>query len=150
MLGEIPIHHRSEKNFVYFCGTNPPEVKVNTLLWFIQIVLGIKFLSVAFSHGLRQGQEKMQAGIQRIGSIGRPLLYAIAVCTFLGGIGLIVPVALRVPAGWTPITAALLAGLMLLSIAGHTACQDKPKIWVSLILFALAAFLAYGRWILVP
>lgn len=123
---------------------------MNALLWFIQIVLGIKFLSVAFSHGLRQGQEKMQAGIRRIGPMGRPLLYGIAVCTFLGGIGLIVPVAVRVPTGWTPVTAALLAGLMLLSIAGHAACQDKPKIWVSLILFALTALLAYGRWSLVP
>jgi hypothetical protein len=123
---------------------------MNILLWFLQVVLGIKFLSVAYSHGLRQGQEKMKEGIRRMGPFTRPLLYGIAVCTFLGGIGLLIPAAARVPTWLTPITAGLLAFMMLLSIMFHFACQEKPKIWASLILFGLAAFLAYGRWALAP
>jgi hypothetical protein len=123
---------------------------MNVFLWLLQAALGIKFLSVAYSHGLRQGREKMKQGILRIGASARPLLYGIAACTFLGGIGLIFPAAVRVPVWLTPVAAGLLAFLMLLSIAGHIACREQPKIWVSLVLFILAAFLAYGRWALIP
>jgi len=46
--------------------------------------------------------------------------------------------------------AALLAVMMLASIGFHLASREKPKIVADLILFAMAAFLAYGRWVIAP
>jgi hypothetical protein len=39
---------------------------------------------------------------------------------------------------------------LLLSIVFHVLAREKPKIWISLILCALALALAYGRWMVAP
>lgn len=45
---------------------------------------------------------------------------------------------------------AVLAGLTLLSIAFHVNCREQANVIVSIVLFAIAAFVAYGRWVLLP
>lgn len=62
---------------------------------------------------------------------------------------------LALVSNWTeeelaPWTAAVLAVMLLASIAFHIKCRESSKAWVSLILFAMAAFVAYGRWVLAP
>jgi hypothetical protein len=74
----------------------------------------------------------------------------IALCAFLGGAGLILPAATGVLAWLTPWAAALLALMMLLAVGFHLACRESPNTLVSLVLFALAAFVAYGRWAIAP
>ena len=123
---------------------------MNLLLWALQIVLALKFVSVTWTHGLRPDETKMQRGTQRLGALARPLLVLIAVCTLLGGVSLILPAATATMAWLTPWAATLLALMMLFSVGFHIACREKPNIVVSLILCALAAFLAYGRWVIAP
>ena len=60
------------------------------------------------------------------------------------------PAFIDLPAGFTLATAVAVAVLMLLSLVPHIIARDNPNIFVSLILFALASFLVYGRWALVP
>jgi hypothetical protein len=123
---------------------------MNIILWALQIVLALKFVSVAYTHGLRADQTKMQRGIQRLGAVARPLLTFIALCAFLGAVGLILPAATGILTWLTPLAAALLALMMLLAAGFHVACRETPNIVVGLILFALAAFVAYGRWVMDP
>ncbi len=123
---------------------------MNVLLWALQIVLALKFLSVTFTHGLRPDETKMQRGVQRFGTLARPLLVLIALGTLLGGVGLILPAATGILVWLTPWAAALLALMMLFAVGFHIACREKPNTVISLILFALAAFLAYGRWTIAP
>jgi hypothetical protein len=78
------------------------------------------------------------------------LLKLVAVCTLLSAIGLALPLAIGALAWLTPWAAAFSAALMLLAIGLHINCRDDPKPWVSLVLCALATFVAYGRWVLVP
>ena len=113
-------------------------------LWIIQIILAIKLASVAFTHGLRHSMPTMQAAIQKMGKLSIPLLYGVAVCNLLGAVGLILPGRIA------SVTAAIVAILMLLSIFFHVRSREKPNVFVSVILFILAAFVAYGRWALVP
>jgi hypothetical protein len=40
--------------------------------------------------------------------------------------------------------------MMLLGVGFHVACRETPNIVVGLVLFALAAFVAYGRWVIAP
>jgi hypothetical protein len=39
---------------------------------------------------------------------------------------------------------------MLMAVGFHVACRESPNTVVSLILCALAAFVAYGRWVVAP
>ena len=110
----------------------------------------LKFVSVAYTHGFRADQTKMQPAMQRMGTAARPLLTFIALCAFLGGVGIILPAATGILTWITPVAAALLALMMLLAVGFHLACRETPNIIPGLILFALAAFVAYGRWVLAP
>lgn len=123
---------------------------MNIILWVLQIVLAVKLFSVTYSHGFRPDPAKMQRGGQRLGSMTRPLLTLIALCTFLGGVGLILPAVTGILTWLTPWLAAVVALLMLLAIGFHVSCREKPNIVVGLVLCALAAFIAYGRWVLAP
>ena len=125
-------------------------MNVDKALWIIQIILGIKMLNVSYSHGLRQSQPSMQEVIQKMGKFSKPLLYMISVCTFIGTIGLILPGVFGSPTWITPMSAVLLSTMLLLSAFFHVRFREKPKIFVSVILFAFAVFVAYGRWMLVP
>ena len=123
---------------------------MNAVLWILQLVLCLKFVSVAYTHGLRADQAKMQRGMQRMGAVARPLLTLIALCAFLGGVGLILPAATGILTWLTPLAAALLALMMLLAVGFHVACRETPNVVVGLILFALAAFVFYGRGVMAP
>jgi hypothetical protein len=114
---------------------------MNTLFWALQIILAIKLLTVTFNHGLHPDPVKMQRGRDRFGCAARPLLISIAGLTLLTGLGLILSIA----SGFLPLTASFTALLMLIATGFHLRCRETPKVWVSLILFALAMFLAYGR-----
>jgi hypothetical protein len=92
----------------------------------------------------------MQRGMQRMGAVARPLLTLIALCAFLGSVGLILPAATGTLTWLTPLAAALLALMMLLAVGFHVACRETPNVVVGLILFALAAFVFYGRWVMAP
>jgi len=117
---------------------------MNTILWIIQVILAIKLASVAFTHGLRHSMPTMQAAIQKLGKFSVPLLYGVTACNLLGAVGLILPGRI------TSVTAAIVAILLLVSIFFHVRSREKPNVFVSVILFILAAFVAYGRWALVP
>jgi hypothetical protein len=123
---------------------------MNIILWVLQAVLAVKFLSAAYTHGLRPDPAKMERGNQRFGTAARPLLIGIAAAVSLCAVGLVLPAVVRSAAWLVPWSAALLAAMMLGAAAFHLACRDNPKTWVSLVLLALAAFVAYGRWMIVP
>jgi putative oxidoreductase len=123
---------------------------MNIVLWALQVVLAVKFLSVGFTHGWRPDAAKMERGNRRLGAAARPLLIGIAVAVSLCAVALVLPLVVRT-AGWlVPWSAALLAAMMLVAAGFHLACRETPKTWVSLVLFALAAFVAYGRWVIAP
>jgi hypothetical protein len=92
----------------------------------------------------------MQEAIQKMGKVSQPILNVIAACTFIGTMGLILPGVLGLSTRITPVMAALLSIMLLFSIFFHTGYREKPKIFVRFVLFALAAYVAYGRWALIP
>lgn len=122
---------------------------INIALWVIQLILAIKMLNVSYSHGLRQSQPTIREAIQKMGEFSKPIHSATSVCTFIGAMGLILPGVLASPIWITPVIAVLLSAMLLVSIFFHIKSRKNPKIFVSAILFTFAAFVAYGRWVLV-
>lgn len=123
---------------------------MDTVLWVFQVILTIKLLSTAIIHALQQNKDTMRQAIARLGTASKPLLWISAVLMLVGCLGLILPGVLHFLPWLTPLCAALLAVMLLISIPLHVKSREKPMIFVSIILFAMAAFLAYGRWVLAP
>lgn len=119
---------------------------MNILLWALQIILAVKLLTASFNHGLRPDPAKMKGGMQSLGSWTGPALKVVALVTLLTAIALVLPAA----GEFLPLTASFTALLMLVASGLHLRCRVTPKVWVSLILFGMAAFLAYGRGVVLP
>jgi len=123
---------------------------MNLVLWIIQAILAVKLASVAFSHAFQQAKETMRQSTQKMGPSSRFWHFGVAVLTLVGGVGLVVPAALEWRSGLTVWMALFTALLMLVSIPFHVRFREKPLIIADVILFAMAAFVAYGRWALLP
>jgi hypothetical protein len=59
---------------------------MGTILWILQAILCIKFISVAFTHGFGRGNTEMQQAKQKLGRAAQPLLPLAALGMFLGGL----------------------------------------------------------------
>jgi hypothetical protein len=123
---------------------------VHIFLWALQIALAAKFMSAGITHALHPDATKTAKGRLRFGRATRPLLTLTGLCAWVVAAGLILPGATGLWSQLTPWAAAFLALMNLLAIGFHLTCRESPKIWVSLILFALAALVAYGRWVVAP
>jgi hypothetical protein len=119
---------------------------MNLVLWIAQIVLCIKLLDVVRTHGLGQSRQSMQTAIRRLGKYTRPGLFFISAGACAAALGLTLPGVLHAGAQFIPLAAIFSAALLLVSLICHIQSREKPKIFVSLVLFAIAVFIAYGRW----
>jgi uncharacterized membrane protein YphA (DoxX/SURF4 family) len=117
-----------------------PRRLTNTLLWAAQILLAAFFVFVAAGSKLTASHGAVQE-FNAIGA-GRWFLYLVGVIELVGAIALLVP-GLAGPA------AAWLAGDMVgASITNATVLRNTTygdNVWMTLILFAVFAFLAYAR-----
>jgi len=123
---------------------------MNLALWVVQAILSIKLITAAFSHGFPQSKPEMQQAIEKIGTGARFWHVLVATLCILTAAGLILPGLLGF---WPQITAwaaGVVALMMLGSIYFHVRFRDKPMIFVSVILFIFAVFIAYGRLVLYP
>jgi len=78
------------------------------------------------------------------------LLRFIGVCEVLGALGLILPGVLRIRPGLTPLAATGLVIIMIgATVITLVAGAIVPAL-ISLVVGALAAFVAYGRWRVAP
>ena len=123
---------------------------MDILLWIIQIILAIKLLTVTVTHGFQQSKPTMQESIQRVGKAATRLHILAAAGTFSATLGLLLPGVMTLPTWVTPAAAVFSGLLLLISIFFHIKGREKPMVFVSLILSALAVIVAYGRWMLFP
>src|SRR5262245_40755947 len=86
-----------------------------------------------------------------VGPVPLPVVFLrfVGVCETLGAVGLILPMALNIRPGLTPLAAA---GLVIIMIGATTITLMGGMVALALVPFAtglLAAFVAHGRWRLV-
>lgn len=121
---------------------------MNTVLWVLQVIVGVMFVVAGVNHGFRQEQaKKMMTWMQDVSS---GMLTFIGVAEILGGLGLILPALTNILPVLTPVAAVGLAIIMLLAMVFHFRRGERQAIVVNLVLGLLAAFIAYGRFVLVP
>jgi uncharacterized membrane protein YphA (DoxX/SURF4 family) len=138
------------KQQAYCLSSAQKENNMNLVLWALQILAGLAFVAAGYNHGFRIEQAKTQQGMQWMAALPKGLLVFIGSAEILGGLGLILPALTGILPVLTPVAAALLALMMLLAAGFHAPRREYANILVNLILLLLAAFLAYGRFAVVP
>jgi len=126
----------------------PGRRGLHIALWVLQILLALQF---ALAGGMKVFAPDAYIGMSAwAADVPRPLLYFIGIAEILGAVGLVVPRATGIKPWLTPLAAAGLALVMLLAAGFHAVRGEWGSIAVNLVLGALAAFVAYGRWRIVP
>ena len=123
----------------------------NLLLWVGQIVLALLFLGFGYTHTVDFEQASARPGLTWLAAAGRDRMRIIGILEILGAIGLILPAATGILPWLTPVAATALAVLMGLAIVFHARRPGEGRnIVFNLMLGAIAALVAYGRFVIAP
>jgi uncharacterized membrane protein len=116
---------------------------MNLALWIVQGILAAAF--VAFGGMKLFAYEKYKATTEKNGPSGltRGLVSFIGVAELAGAIGIILPIAAGVAPWLSAWAAAGLSAIMLLAIGYHV--RRRESLVAPAVLFALAAFVVFGR-----
>ena len=114
-------------------------------LWIVQVLLALLFV---FAGGI-----KLVLPLDQLAGpfpLPGPFLRFIGAAELLGGLGLILPAALRIRPGLTPLAAAGLVIIMIGATVITLLAREFGGAAISFVVGVLAAFVAYGRWRLAP
>jgi uncharacterized membrane protein len=123
---------------------------MNTVIWIVQVIMFIKFLSIAYSHGLQRNNTKMEQSKNKFGKHSNRIHKIIAGIIFLGSIGIIIPAIIGKNNSITIISGIVLAVMTMISIIFHIRSREKPIILADIILILLLMFVTYGRLVISP
>ncbi|NNE55690.1 MAG: DoxX family protein [Flavobacteriales bacterium] len=112
-------------------------------LWVAQGVLAAAFIMAGFMKITLPMDEMAANGMSFVTAFSEGMVRFIGISEILGGIGLILPAALRIKPIFTPVAASGLALVMVLAAIYHISVGEAPV--PNIILFALAVFVAWGR-----
>ncbi|MEV4382757.1 DoxX family protein [Streptosporangium sp. NPDC049644] len=118
---------------------------MNVALWVAQILLAVMFLIA----GLTKATQPRENLIARLGgwvedfSAGQ--IKGIGILEVLAGIGLVLPAFTGILPVLTPLAAAGLVITMIGAIVVHVRRKEYSALVMNLLLLALAAFVAWGR-----
>ena len=117
---------------------------MNVFLWIIQVGLAAAFILAGVMKST-QPKEKLQPNLPWVEDFSLGTIRLIGVAELLGGIGLILPAVTGIAPILTPIAAACLAFVMVLAAVTHIRRKEPSGVVVNAVLFALAVFVAWGR-----
>jgi uncharacterized membrane protein YphA (DoxX/SURF4 family) len=113
-------------------------------LWVAQILLGLVFILVGFTHATRRDRATGQMAWML--DVPKPLLTTIGVLEILGGIALILPWATGIATFLTPLAAIAFVVLMVLAAIFHARRPGEAmNVVFNIVLGLVAAFIVWGR-----
>ena len=114
-------------------------------LWVLQVLLAVAFVMAGIMK-LSTPLDELAVKMEWVHWVPDWMVRFIGASELLGGLGLVLPAATRIMPKLTPLAAALLAVLMLCAVGMHVMHDDFAHILPSILMGALAAFVAWGRW----
>lgn len=123
---------------------------MNILLWIIQILLALLFLFAGGMKLIVPADVLMQQAPPDSTQFPAMLLKFIGLVEVLGGLGLILPGVFKKRTELTPLAAAGLVIVMIGAVVISAKDHGIGAAVTPLITGLLCAFVAYGRWKLVP
>ncbi|HET8934859.1 MAG TPA: DoxX family protein [Polyangiales bacterium] len=120
--------------------TNRPGRASHIVAWVLQGLLGLQFLFAGAMKFVTPMEE-----MTKTMPLPAAFLYFIGVCEVLGGLGLILPGALKIRRGLTPLAAI---GLSIIMAGAVVICArlDVAMASVPLIVGLLCGFVVWRRW----
>ncbi|RME22637.1 MAG: DoxX family protein [Deltaproteobacteria bacterium] len=122
---------------------------MNTGLWVAQVLLAIAF-GMAGAMKTFTAIDDLSQTLPWVRDDLALLVRFIGVSELLGAAGLILPAATRIQPRLTPLAAAGITVIMVLATGFHIVRGEFSALPVTLVLGALAGFVAWGRWKKVP
>lgn len=122
---------------------------LNIALWIVQVLLAGMFLMVGFMKAFTPIAELVAGGMVWAGDMPA-LARFIGTCQLFGAIGLLLPALLRIKPVLTAWAGTGLATCMLFAIIFHVVRGEAAHIGAPVVLFILAAFIAWGRFTKAP
>jgi uncharacterized membrane protein YphA (DoxX/SURF4 family) len=122
---------------------------MNVALWVIQVLLALVFGMAGFMK-LTQPKEKLARQMGWVSDFSAGIVKAIGAVEILAAIGLLLPPISGILPWLTPLAAVGLVLNMLGAATTHLRRKETPMIAVNVVLLLLAAFVAYGRFVIAP
>jgi uncharacterized membrane protein YphA (DoxX/SURF4 family) len=119
---------------------------MNVVLWILQVLLAVAF----FAHGLMMLVPPPEIAVQMNAMLPRWFSLFIGISEVLAAIGLTLPGLTRIQP-WLVTWAAV--GIMIVMVAAtvlHIARNEIPQALTTLVLLAMATFVAYARARMLP
>jgi uncharacterized membrane protein len=120
----------------------------NTVLWVLQWFFGIYFIAIGIMHFIVP--DGLPALMEWMYELDDTMHVVAGIAEILGGIGLILPSITRIQPQLTVFAAAGLVLVMFGAVIFHVDRGEGASIATNVIIGALMAFVAYGRWKLAP
>jgi putative oxidoreductase len=128
----------------------PPRGAVHWALWAVQLLLAAMFLMAGVMKTTTPIPE-LAAQLVWPGEVPASLVRFIGASELLGGLGLVLPSALRIAPRLTPAAAIGLVTIMALAAPFHVVQgHGFGPVVFNLVLAGLAAFVAWGRLVAAP
>ena len=122
---------------------------LHIILWVAQVILGSMFIMTGFMK-LSQPIDQLSAMMPWAGDVPALLVRFIGTAELFGGLGLILPAALRIKPELTAWAAVGLVLVMIFALIFHASRGEMQAIGMNVFLAAIAAFIAWGRFKKVP
>jgi uncharacterized protein YjeT (DUF2065 family) len=137
---------RKETQDMANLGEAPRGKGLHYTLWTFQVLLALLFLFAGIMK-LVTPADKLAA---QMPSFSANFLRFIGVVETLGGLGMVLPGLLKIKTGLTPLAAAGLVIVMIGAVVVSYQMLGLKGVVVPLVTGIVAAFVAYGRWRMVP
>lgn len=121
----------------------------NTILWIAQVLLALVFFGAGLSK-IMQPKEKLMERTKYVEDFSDNTIKIIGALEVAAAIGLILPLALGILPILTPLAGVGLVLTMIGAIIVHVRRSEVPMVIPNIILGAIALFIVYGRFVLVP
>src|SRR5215211_4572968 len=117
---------------------------MNTALWIAQGVLAAVF-AMSGTMKLAKPREQLEEQLAWVEDFSDSTVKLIGTAELLGAIGLVLPPLLDIAPWLAPLAATGLATTMVLAALTHVRRKEPAGIVVTLVLAAIAVFIAWGR-----
>lgn len=114
------------------------------VLWVLQVLLGIQFVAIGVLHFVVP--EGLPTTLEWMYDLSDTLHVITGVVEILGGLGLILPAATRILPQLTILAATGLLLVMVGAVIYHLGRDELTNVVGNVVLAALLAYVAYGRW----
>jgi len=118
------------------------------LLWILQVLFGFYFTCIGVLHFVVP--QELPAAMSWMYELSPALHLVSGTAEILGGLGLVLPGITKIQTRLTPVAGAGLVLVMIGAIWWHAQRGEYQNIRLNLVLAAVAALIAYGRWKLKP